>query len=100
MKCPHCGVHFHDSQDVGGINYRGHTGWLYRTALCPECKGLTIELSSPKEETEGEREWRQVHPIGSNRGPVPSEIAHMDASCGAERAHLRPAVHKPANALD
>src|SRR5262252_1759595 len=98
MKCPHCGIHFHDNWVTGSIDrgvgatYGGdkepvQTGWLYRTAICPGCSELTIELSTPPthelvggtpEEkhafAKGHREWGQVHPIGSNRGPVPPEV--------------------------
>jgi hypothetical protein len=98
MKCPHCTVHFHDHQDVGGINYRGHIGWLYRTAKCPKCGELTIEISPPKE-TDGERKWRQVQPIGSNRGPVPPEVPKAIATDYVEACVVLPLSAKASAAL-
>jgi Domain of unknown function (DUF4145) len=68
MKCPYCGVNSHNKWDEGTVSGLG--GWHYRTAVCPVCKQRTIELSPPGKD----RRWRQVHPIGSNRGPVPSEV--------------------------
>src|SRR6516165_5550886 len=87
MKCPHCGINFHKNWLTGSVNrgtrrkYGGdeepnETGWRYRTGICPECKELTIELAPPLRSGlhEDHRQWRQVHPIGSNRGPVPPEV--------------------------
>ena len=91
MKCPYCGMHFSDNWIVQEVARVHRTGWFYRTALCPECTQMTIELCSPlrsdimnqldqlsvgEQHTTIQRlgQWRQVHPIGSNRGPVPPEV--------------------------
>jgi hypothetical protein len=98
MKCPHCGIHFHDNWVTGSID-RGfrathgggkapaQTGWHYRTALCPRCEGLTIELMG--------KHWRQVHPVGSNRGPVPPEVPKAIAADYVEACQVLALSAKP-----
>ena len=102
MKCPHCGIHFHDNWVTGSVD-RGvritaakykepaKTGWHYRTARCPKCKELTIELM-------GDR-WRQVHPMGSNRGPVPPEVPKSIAADYVEACQVLPLSAKASAAL-
>jgi len=102
MKCPHCGVYFHDNWVTGSIDrgsrkkYGGDeepvkTGWHYRTAICPKCKELTIELMR--------NEWRQVHPVGSNRGPVPPEVPKSIATDYVEACLVLPTSAKASAAL-
>lgn len=102
MKCPHCGIHFHDNWVQGSIDrgtrrkYGGDkepakTGWVYRTAICPECKQLTIELMGAS--------WRQVHPVGSNRGPVPPEVPKPIAADYIEACQVLPLSAKASAAL-
>jgi hypothetical protein len=102
MKCPHCGVHFHDNWITGSIDrgikrtYGGgkeqaKPGWHYRTALCPNCKKLTIEIMGNR--------WRQVHPIGSNRGPVPAEVPKAIATDYVEACGVLPTSAKASAAL-
>jgi Domain of unknown function (DUF4145) len=98
MKCPHCTVHFDDNWDMVPIRWRGVSGGSYRIARCPNCKELTIELSPPRE-TEGEREWRQVQPIGSNRGPVPPEVPKAIATDYVEACVVLPLSAKASAAL-
>jgi hypothetical protein len=87
----------------GVISWGGRiTGWLYRTALCPACSGLTIEVSPPllkrgqRVPEEGELikrerpQWRQVHPVGSNRGPVPPEVPKPIAADYVEACQVLP----------
>ena len=78
MKCPHCGVPFHENWKWG--QSQGLGGWHYRTVVCPTCKQITIELSPPLRRSETHQQWRQVHPIGSNRGPVPAEVPQQIAT--------------------
>jgi hypothetical protein len=47
MKCPHCGMHFHDNWLMGDIARGNNTGWFYRTAVCPACKQITVQLCPP-----------------------------------------------------
>lgn len=79
MKCPHCGIHFHDNWEEQYVVRNGQNiNWRYRTAYCPGpgCKKLTIEFGQPSTSgtTAGNWVWRQVYPIGANRGPVPPEV--------------------------
>jgi hypothetical protein len=116
MKCPHCGVHFHDNWMMSDIARGQNTGWYYRTALCPACRQITIELCPPLEratririselplgarnkEIEGLGEWRQVHPIGSNRGPVPPEVPEPIAGDYVEACRVLPISAKASAAL-
>jgi hypothetical protein len=53
--------------------------WRYRCAVCPNCQDVTIEIArfhfggAIGNPTQSE-DWRQVYPIGANRGPVPPEV--------------------------
>src|SRR6516164_3879687 len=102
MQCPHCGIHFHDNWIAGSVNrgftrkYGGdkepvQTGWRYRTALCPRCEELTIELMG--------KHWRQVHPVGSNRGPVSREVPKTIAADYVEACQVLPLSAKASAAL-
>jgi Domain of unknown function (DUF4145) len=116
MKCPHCGVHFYDNWRMGEIAREKYTGWFYRTALCPGCTQITIELCPPlrsdvmeqidqltldeKEKTlERLGQWRQVYPIGSNRGPVPPEVPKPIAANYVEACQVLPLSAKASAAL-
>jgi hypothetical protein len=46
---------------------------MYRTAFCLGCRDFTIELTLGKDE-KPLMDWRQVHPIGANRGSVPTDV--------------------------
>jgi hypothetical protein len=120
MKCPHCGKHFHGNWSVASIEWGGGTTrWQYRTAVCPACRKITIELSPPPErrpvfeegellkkgevlqegEVLKERQWRQVHPVGSNRGPVPPEVPEPIAADYVEACQVLPLSAKASAAL-
>jgi Domain of unknown function (DUF4145) len=123
MKCPHCGIEFHDNWVEGSVE-RGtyypsagvpyppdglpiETGWQYRTAECSKCSKLTIELSPPPKRhpvyQEGEvleaRQWRQVHPVESNRGPVPPQVSKPIAADYVEACQVLPLSAKASAAL-
>jgi Domain of unknown function (DUF4145) len=99
MKCPHCSVDFHDHWSTTPIAYFARlTRWEYRTAVCPRCKELIIELRSPETE-DNFAEWRQVHPIGSNRGPVPPEVPSQIATDYVEACLVLPISPKASAAL-
>jgi Domain of unknown function (DUF4145) len=101
MKCPHCGILFHDSWTEGEIKRPALTGWYYRTANCPACKQMTIALAPPLEgaQLERDRKWRQVHPIGSNRGPVSPEVPKPIATDYVEACRVLPLSAKASAAL-
>jgi hypothetical protein len=109
MKCPHCAIYFHDNWDDHYMD-RGSglvtspdigTGvyWYYRSALCPECKDVTIEIARHySHETTGEV-WRQVYPIGASRGPVPQEVPKDIAQDYVEACNVLPISAKASAAL-
>jgi hypothetical protein len=117
MKCPHCGVHFSDNWIVQEIARSRKTGWFYRTAFCPECTQMTIEICPPLRSdimnqidqltTRDEQQqtiqrlgqWRQVLPIGSNRGPVPPEVPEPIAVDYVEACRVLPISAKASAAL-
>jgi hypothetical protein len=81
MKCPHCAIHFHeDWQDGQFLNidrkkplftrFKGNLRfWHYRFALCPACDDVTIQVAMRDGNDRPLEDWRQVYPIGANRGP-------------------------------
>ena len=81
----------------------GHIDWSYRTALCPECDELTVEISETKWNVEAQKyvytEWRQYHPFGSNRGPVPLEVPPVIARDYIEACQVLPISSKASAAL-
>jgi uncharacterized protein DUF4145 len=97
MKCPHCGIEFHDKWNMG--QSPGLAGWHYRTAKCPVCKQVTIELSPPLRRSQTHRQWRQVHPVGSNRGPVRPEVPKPIATDYVEACRVLPMSAKASAAL-
>ena len=84
MKCPHCAIHFHENWDShymargSGLVQSPDIGlgkyWQFRSALCPGCRDVTIEIARHRDNQVQVEDWRQVYPIGSNRGPVPTEV--------------------------
>lgn len=113
MKCPHCTVAFHDNWVVqlfvrgnGGL-YSGvgedRTVWVYRSAVCPECKDFTIELGQQllQGPSKGEltADWRMVYPIGANRGPVPPDVPPEVAEDYIEACNVLPVSAKASAAL-
>ena len=109
MKCPHCGIHFHDNWQgqrfargsdnlVSRANER-RTYWAYRTASCPECHDVAIEIVPLWENGHPMKEWRQVYPIGANRGPVPPEVPPEIAQDYIEACNVLPISAKASAAL-
>jgi hypothetical protein len=51
--------------------------WLYRSSICP-CGKPTIQIGAAALTVFGHAQqpisWRDVYPIGANRGPVPPEV--------------------------
>jgi len=109
MKCPHCSIHFHSEWQKGFVRYgnpplsdiideiKGH--WSYRATICPECNGRTIELTLCNGSLEPLAEWRQVHPIGANRGPVPSQVPNSVGQDYTEACNVLPISPKASAAL-
>src|SRR5260370_25952553 len=83
MKRPHCGIHFHDNwqseyfsraNNYLAADFQGvRAYWMYRSANCPGCRDCTSQMTLGKDQ-KPLADWRQVYPIGANRGPVPPEV--------------------------
>jgi hypothetical protein len=82
------------SPDTGSGKY-----WYFRSALCPKCHDVTIEVARHYDnQTEGEN-WRQIYPIGANRGPVPPEVPADVAQDYVEACNVLPISAKASAAL-
>ncbi len=102
MQCPHCSINFHENWDVERmLRNRTAIRWAYRTAHCPSCKEITIEISEVvrTEDNFEYREWQQFYPFGSNRGPVPPEVPPEIASDYVEACRVLPISAKASAAL-
>ncbi|MBR1297422.1 DUF4145 domain-containing protein [Bradyrhizobium sp. AUGA SZCCT0042] len=73
--------------------------WSYRTAFCPECRNIEIDIV--RRDGNGHRldDWRQVYPIGASRGPVPSEVPQNIAQDYIEACNVLPISAKASAAL-
>jgi hypothetical protein len=109
MKCPHCTIHFHDNWKLGymsrGDSYvaspkQGVGGiWFYRSALCPKCDDVTIEVARHENNQRILEAWRQIYPIGASRGPVPPEVPAEIAQDYVEACNVMPISPKASAAL-
>jgi hypothetical protein len=110
MKCPHCSIHFHDNWDqedflrnrnwLQGQNEDAHLHWVYRSAKCPgnQCGEVTIEIGQ-RLGNSNQISWSQVHPVGANRGPVPTEVPSEIAQDYVEACNVLPISAKASAAL-
>jgi hypothetical protein len=86
MKCPHCGIAFHESWDQkqlspeegpsGEIEYEEPFGWWAGFQYCPECNRPIIWLWEAREDDDGELEKKaeyRVYPRSSAR-PTPPQV--------------------------
>ncbi|MCC8954113.1 DUF4145 domain-containing protein [Bradyrhizobium sp. Pear77] len=104
MKCPHCGIDFHDvwqltwlSRDSQALSDSEGT-WISRNAVCSRCARPTIELGQASRSPD-DVVWRQVHPIGAKRGPVPAEVPASIAQDYIEACNVLPISAKASAAL-
>jgi Domain of unknown function (DUF4145) len=113
MKCPYCGIHFHDNWDENP--FLRHNGrltrislkdaqkrnymWRYRTADCPGCDGITIQIGTAWVTGQDRSSWARVQPRGANRGPVPDEIPPPIAQDYVEACNVLPVSAKASAAL-
>jgi hypothetical protein len=88
MKCPHCGIHFHDNW-----NHHIDHSWIFRAAICPGCEKVTIEIGTTVDA------WDRVYPVGANRGPVPKEVPEPIAQEYIEACNVLPVSAKASAAL-
>jgi hypothetical protein len=109
MKCPHCGTGFHDNWSTQHFvrsqhqhrlitQIDGFGSWEYRSAHCPGCQDVVIEIAKADEHGNF-GDWRQVYPIGANRGPVPAEVPPTVAQDYVEACNVLPISAKASAAL-
>ena len=113
MKCPHCGIHFHENwqanvflreekQQVSPAWEReegSYLKWVYRSAHCPDCDKIIIEIARMDTHDKLIGDWRQVNPIGAKRGPVPIDIPPNIAQDYTEVCNVLPISSKASAAL-
>jgi uncharacterized protein DUF4145 len=120
MKCPHCTIYFHDNWVVQEFvrsnstvatvrNHRTPEFWRYRSAACPNCGDVTIEIARFRRDDVSKDllgtefvqavDWRQVYPIGASRGPVPPEVPKKIAEDYVEACNVLPLSPKASAAL-
>lgn len=73
--------------------------WVHRTAFCPGCKQWIIEAGLADGQQNPVGQWRQVHPIGANRGPVPLQVPAPIAMDYIEACNVLPISPKASAAL-
>jgi hypothetical protein len=104
VKCPHCGIHFHDNLDPNWLARYGQRlsdkdgNWSYRTAICPVCEKVTIDIGQTVDAM-GNMLWGRVYPVGANRGPVPKEVPERIAQDYVEACNVLPISAKASAAL-
>lgn len=109
MKCPHCGIYFHDnwsfayfernSNPLREVTASGQNGyWGYQSANCPSCRNWTLQVAVAKDK-EPITNWREIWPIGGNRGPVPKEVPSPIAQDYIEACNVLPISAKASAAL-
>lgn len=109
VKCPHCTINFHDNWDrryfergsglVSSPYSEAGEYWYYRSAHCPSCKDMVIEIARHHDSNNRGENWRQVYPMGANRGPVPPEVPADIAKDYIEACNVLPISPKASAAL-
>jgi hypothetical protein len=110
MRCPHCLIHFHENwsrrsfdRENTAVFSRDQQGvpkyWNYRSAVCPGCHDVTIEVTRFSNADNRIEPWRQIYPIGANRGPVPPEVPDRIAGDYLEACNVLPISPKASAAL-
>lgn len=95
MKCPHCGVVFHDNQQGQKVLYAlQYIAAHVQTSKCPACTRWIIKMKFP-----GSDDYTQVFPVGSTRGPVPPEVPKHIAGDYVEAVRVLPFSPKASAAL-
>jgi hypothetical protein len=116
MKCPHCAKYFHvnwNEELLSGpdahrlLAFRRKTGpttatqighWKAKTAVCPACH-LEIIFIGAFHDGHPVSLWRQVYPVGANRGPVPEPVPPQIAEDYIEACNVLPISAKASAAL-
>jgi hypothetical protein len=78
MKCPHCTVTIHAGWQLNNIANNHRTSpWFIGIMTCPECHRDILQVGEEIQTNNGvapPTEWRQIVPVGSNRGPAPTDV--------------------------
>ena len=71
------------------------TDWQYRIAFCSECDRIIIEIR----ERNGVDRWNRIFPLGSSRGPTPTDVPKPIAKSYEEACLVPPLSPKASAAL-
>lgn len=78
MKCPHCTVTIHVEWGQSRLSHGDQwLPWFYRTAFCPACKELILEVCGDVIKTANGTVpviWQLLYPRTPSRGPVPPAV--------------------------
>ncbi len=103
MKCPHCTIAIHEDWSITAITTDDHkdTNWRIQYMKCPACRKPILRMGGleVRNNTLAVHEWRQIFPVGSNRGPVPTEVPKDIAADYNEAALVLPLSSKASAAL-
>lgn len=109
MQCPHCRIHFHENWEenyflrentaLEGPIAKTHAYWIYQSAACPQCNDITISVARKFGNGNQCSPWRQIYPVGANRGPVPSEVPQNISTDYIEACAVLPLSAKASAAL-
>lgn len=109
MQCPHCRIHFHENwvenyfeRSQGPFTSplgASQPYWIYQSAICPNCKDVTIQIARKFGNGNQCQPWRQIYPIGANRGPVPPEVPKHISDDYIEACSVLPLSAKASAAL-
>lgn len=102
MKCPHCTTSVHESWTNNPIALHGRgSNWHIDIMMCPQCSKEILRLGrgSIKNNTYVIGDYRQIFPLGSSRGTVPSDVPPNIAVDYDEAALVLPLSPKASAAL-
>lgn len=81
MKCPHCTVDFHHTEQAGFIGADQDGNWGYGVCRCSACGRIIVRLFARKEYYGASMAFggaelasRLVRPKVAGRGPIPDEV--------------------------
>jgi uncharacterized protein DUF4145 len=103
MKCPHCTTAIHEAwTDNTILNFHGGTLWRVRLTTCPECYKDILQLGLANRGAGNlypPSTWTLIHPEGSNRGPLSTDVPAPIAADYNEAAIVLPLSPKASAAL-
>jgi hypothetical protein len=98
MKCPHCSVTVHASDERTEVQWQGNWTTYYITSYhCPACENYVLFLDKGSDTQLGD--MRLIVPQGSARGPVPPEVPASIAEDYIEACNTLPISSKASAAL-